>query len=63
MPDHQRERFVIELHDIGKPDDSPAVVRLRLLLKHALRVLGLRCVDAREVDRVGTDTIESQHKK
>ena len=42
----QRERFVITLEAL--PDGVPAEVRLRRLLKHALRALKLRCVGLRE---------------
>jgi hypothetical protein len=39
-------RFVLTLEPL--PDPAPPAVRLRALLKFALRRLRLRCVDARE---------------
>jgi hypothetical protein len=41
------ERYRLELVALGD-DDAPPVVRLRHLLKHALRQLRLRCVCAVE---------------
>jgi hypothetical protein len=40
----QPERFVIELTAL--PDTVPAVIRLRLALKHLLRSAKLRCTRA-----------------
>jgi hypothetical protein len=48
MSDHKdkgRERFELEL--VAQPDEVPAIVRLKRLLKVALRAFGLRCVGAR----------------
>jgi hypothetical protein len=42
----QGPRFRIEL--VALPDATPGTIRLRQLLKHALRTLRLRCVDAKE---------------
>jgi hypothetical protein len=42
----QAQRFRLEL--VALPASTPAVVRVRALLKHALRVLRLRAVDAKE---------------
>jgi hypothetical protein len=41
-----RERYLVTLGAL--PDATPAAVRLRALLKHALRRLRQRCLDARE---------------
>lgn len=41
-----RETFTLTFRDAGASDRPPAVVRLRRLLKHALRALALRCVAA-----------------
>jgi hypothetical protein len=41
------EEFILTLRALGD-DDAPPTVRLRQLLKHALRCLRLRCTDARE---------------
>jgi hypothetical protein len=48
MPDQvPRQRFWLVLEVL--PGDVPAVVRLRTLLKTGLRVLGLRCLEVREL--------------
>jgi hypothetical protein len=44
-----RKRFRIVLEAIESPDDPPPPVRLRMLLKKALRAFGLRCVRAEEI--------------
>jgi hypothetical protein len=41
------ETFVITLRPISGPQWPPAIVRLRRLLKAALRCYGLRCTDAK----------------
>jgi hypothetical protein len=41
------EEFLLTLRALGD-DDAPPIVRLRTLLKYALRGLRLRCTDARE---------------
>ncbi len=38
------ERFLVELEDVANASDSPAHVRLKLLLKSALRWLAFRCL-------------------
>jgi hypothetical protein len=48
-PSPARTRFVITLE--GAIDNDAANIRtLRLLLKHLLRMSGLRCIDARQFD-------------
>jgi hypothetical protein len=42
-PARERYQIVVE----AMPDDVPAAVGVRALLKHALRRLRLRCLDAR----------------
>lgn len=51
-----RQRWTITLEDHGTPTDPPAVVRLRLALKHLLRVRRFRAsVEAvRELDELGS---------
>lgn len=43
-----KQRFALTLETINA-DTRPAVVRLRGLLKVALRGFGLKCVDANEI--------------
>ncbi|GIW82602.1 MAG: hypothetical protein KatS3mg105_4409 [Gemmatales bacterium] len=45
----QPDRYIYRLTFQAQPDDVPAVVRLRRLLKLALRVFGFRCVSAEEI--------------
>jgi hypothetical protein len=52
------EEFIITLRALGD-DDAPPVVRLRHLLKYALRGLRLRCTDARET----TPHLDDQHAR
>jgi hypothetical protein len=48
------ERFLIELAPTGR-DTRPPAIRLRGLLKLALRAFGLRCVAMRETrDEIGS---------
>jgi len=49
MTSGERKRFTLHLQDVGQPLDGDVYVRLRRLLKHALRTLALRCLDVREV--------------
>ena len=39
-----RESFVLTLVDCGQPEDGPPILRLRGLLKRALRGFALKCV-------------------
>jgi hypothetical protein len=54
-----RQRYQLTLVDHpprlreGMPEPVPAPVRLRQLVKLALRVFGFRCVEARELDPPG----------
>ena len=45
-------RFLVELQAVG-PDHVPVVVRLRRLLKVALRAFGLRAVKVEQVEPAG----------
>jgi hypothetical protein len=49
MSDSRRARFEIVLEDTAPAGDSPAVVRLRLLLKRLLRQGRFRCVSGRQL--------------
>jgi hypothetical protein len=49
MSDSRRARFEIVLEDRAEADDSPAVVRLRLLLKRLLRQGSFRCLSGRQL--------------
>ena len=64
MPESARYR--VELRAVG-PDDVPVVIRLRRLLKVALRAFGLRAVKVEQVEPAGdgpvvTDT-RLEHKE
>jgi hypothetical protein len=48
-PPSQRVRFEVVLEDRDEPGDSPAVVRLRMLLKRLLRQGGFRCLSGRQL--------------
>ena len=52
-----RERFILTL-EVSRPDplDRTPSVRLRQLLKIALRKFGLRCVECRQIDVPATAT-------
>jgi hypothetical protein len=41
-----RERFRLDFEALPNPDGAGAIHRVRFLLKHALRALGLRCTRA-----------------
>ncbi|MDZ4697764.1 MAG: hypothetical protein SGI86_21695 [Deltaproteobacteria bacterium] len=43
-----RTNFILTLTDAGKPHDAPTFIRLRRLLKLALRGFAFRCVDIRQ---------------
>jgi hypothetical protein len=47
-------RYRVELRAVG-PDDVPVVVRLRRLLKVALRAFGLRAVRVEQVEPAGNE--------
>jgi len=49
------DRPVYRLTLTALPADTPAVVRLRLLLKHALRAWRLKCLSAEELPADGDD--------
>lgn len=51
-----RERFILTLEDSRRTDLRPGVVKLRSLLKLALRGLGFVCITARRDD--GTEVGE-----
>jgi hypothetical protein len=44
-----RERFVANRTFEALPDDAPAIVRMRALLKRALRSFKLKCTHYREL--------------
>lgn len=48
MSTEPRPRFRLVLEAQDHPDGVPAIHRLRALLKHALRALRLKCVEAVE---------------
>jgi len=50
MSEGRRARFEIVLEDTATGEDSPAVVRLRLLLKRLLRQGAFRCVSGRQLE-------------
>jgi len=43
-----RTTFILTLTDAGKPNDAPTFIRLRRLLKLALRGFAFRCTDIRQ---------------
>jgi hypothetical protein len=47
-------RYILVLE--STPDEAQPIHRLRALLKASLRVYGLRCVEAQEVDISGQKT-------
>ncbi len=50
MPATERKTFALTLVDVGTPvSDGDPHIRLRRLLKHALRILAFRSTDVREV--------------
>lgn len=51
--------FLIRLRPVGPPD-PPAHLRLRKLLKLALRMLRLKCVDMMEVEKETRNQDEKQ---
>lgn len=46
----EHPRFEITLEAMADPDNVPAIVRLRRLLKYAGRVCGLRCREIQPAD-------------
>ena len=62
-----RRRFALVLEDYparlrpDMPEPTPAVVRLKILLKQLLRAHGFKCVDAREIQdsEVSDDRLNS----
>ena len=54
MEDTPRPRYRIELEAL--PDPTPVIIRLRRLLKHALRACRLRCVECRPAEEPAAAT-------
>jgi len=48
-----RPRYLLVLEPSPGGDSAPPIIRLRRLLKAALRVYSLRCVEARELPAPG----------
>jgi len=43
-----RAKYILTLQDNGKPTDAPPGRRLAMLLKIALRGMGMKCLDVKE---------------
>jgi hypothetical protein len=50
-----RERFRLEIQDAGNADSTPAIIRLRHLLKNMGRQWHLRCTRAVKIDAQGRE--------
>jgi hypothetical protein len=59
-----RNRFILELLDCGGALDGDVYVRMRRLLKHALRTLAFRCTSVEE-DKGDAPavTVEISHRR
>ncbi|MFO0843267.1 MAG: hypothetical protein U0797_12870 [Gemmataceae bacterium] len=64
MPERpDREQYTLTIRDVARPGDAPPAVRLRLLLKRALRSFAFRCVGVAQTKGVGDEQLRADDEQ